>query len=207
MTWHYHHLSRHAPSITFTGDVQAGKRLIKTGLNQLAVLDESMQFNGIDIGKLERRPVPGAVITTRRSHGLGTVEIYVDPNGGKQQKERETPCFCFPHFSLGIIRKITPSDPDATFQNFGRFKHDVDVCKGKGYTLKKDVYAAGWERYYVGQYVLVTIGAKLDKPPHADFDRDRSCLMHSPKFDNLVISPLHLYQGMRKWDQPYEVPR
>jgi len=189
--------------IVINGDKVAGYSFVGDGHRQMLLLENAMEFQGLEQYTSLSRPAPGVLIKCSKVFGLRTMEITTKGGGGdKSEKSRE--CYCFPHFSMGIIKKIYPEQPTYEDMRRNRFKYDIDVCKGKGYVLKKEIFSAGWERYYVGQYVLVTIGAKLDKPPVPDFDQDRNCLMQQPQFDVLTVSPFYFHGKMQKWATPKE---
>jgi hypothetical protein len=185
--------------ITITGDKIAGEKLKGLARQQMDVLENMMSFQKLDQNTSERHPYPGATIKCSKVFGQRVIEIDAPEQRGGVFTVEWTECYCFPHFSMGIIKKVTPESPTTVELRTVRFKYDIDICTKRKYVLKKDIYSAGWERYYVGQYVLVSIGAALNKPPVADFDTDRNCLMQQPRFDTLIVSPIHIFGGMKKW--------
>jgi len=165
------------------------------------VLESMMHLGGLKQQTLKCVPYPGALVVASKSFGAMVVNIYV---GGGQIESPSQPaykCLCFPHFSLAIISEIHVTlNPDGTPANDrATFRYVADVCTGKGYIEKRYVSSAGWEQYYVDQFVLVSIGEGVEDPEYPILDCDRFCLMSNPPFKSLVATPIHGTDLMKKW--------
>lgn len=136
--------------IIFRGDEFAGKKLIRQALVQMDRLDEYMSFNQLEVGRMERRPSFGVVITARRTHGLGELDIYVAPGGGAEKKSSRN-CLCNCKFSHGYVL-------DAREEPWygAEWVYDVLACFSKReYRLIRNVLASDFTKYTVGQKVIV----------------------------------------------------
>ncbi len=157
------------------GDIEKGKRLIGAADSQLRVLEQSMTFQGLKQGSRTRRLRDGSVIECWAGYNLEEVRITVPYTGRKVPEKPElAECTCLPCFALGVVTAVNSFIDelhvfDEVLQEYGnKYLHDVDVCSGEGATatLVKfenfDIRAAGWERYYVGQHVLVSAGCEAE---------------------------------------------
>lgn len=199
--------------IVIDGDIPRGKLLIGMAKNQMQRLRRSMEFQKLREGFNTTTPLPGMVVQCWRSHSLEVINIYVEPvvgaAGGEPQKpEQERKCLCVPHFTFGVVTLVTPDAPAegaspediAAYQEFllgnARFMYSVNLCSIRRYVLYENVYSAGWEKYNVGQYVLVSMG---DDAPIGYYDCNRKCLLQEPGFDVFIVSPIHALGKMKKW--------
>jgi hypothetical protein len=187
------------PKITRFGDLDACNKLLGAAKQQMALTVAQAEFQKHNTHTTVKRPYVGAEIKCVKNFEESIITIDAEKKRGGVLVEEWQECYCFPHFSMGIIKKVTPETLTDVQMRTMRFSYDIDICTKRRYVEKKDIYSAGWERYYVGQYVLVSIGAALDTPPFDDFDPDRSCLMQQPRFETLIVSPIHVFGGMKKW--------
>ena len=207
----------------FNRDNFESRALVGTANRGMAILENLMSFQSLDQYSIQFIPYPGALIKCSKSFGIRTIQIFVGGGGGEERFVDKYECLCFPHFSFGIIMAVYPSppletdyegDPDgyaAALDAYnlwvvgqadrGRFTYDVLVCIGnRSYVLVEDVRAAGWDVYYVGQFVLVSIGQGMSsESEYPEYDCDRDCLMQEPQFPILTISALHIPGEMHKW--------
>ena len=105
---------------------------------------------------------------------------------------------CLPHFSIGIITKVDPTEPTDEFLREDRFKYDILICAKDSYLFFIGAYDANFGRYYKGQFVMVTIGAEMDEWDEP-LDCNRPCLSYKPRFTTLMISPIHVPGEMQEW--------
>jgi hypothetical protein len=180
-----------------TGDEGKGKTLIPYANKMLNFLNHRMSFNDIATDRLQPIILPdGTTINCSVNFGLSEARIHVPNVGVKLEENKE--CLCLPHFSIGIITKVIPDDPDAEFMQTGRFKYDVLICAKTLYLFYENAYDANFGMYYKGQIVLVTIGAEMDEWP-SPLDCDRWCLAQKPRFDIIMISPIYVPGEMMEW--------
>jgi len=202
---------------TFKGDRQKGEALVGWGNRLMQILENQMSFQNLEQDCIERAPYPGAMVKCSKVFGLRTVEITVPGGAAAQTLPEQRKCICFPHLAFGIVKRVIPAEPDPgdyienpllyvadleAYQEFlidGVILYDVLVCKGRSYVLVENVYSSGWERYYEGQFVMVSIGNKLESEEFMPLDCDRTCLMQEPRFPVLVIVPIHVTGKMKEW--------
>jgi len=213
------------PTIIVTGDKDTGYKFKKFALNQLAILERLMSFQGLNEGFRTVKPCPGIVVECWSSFSIRVVKVHVIGETQKQEGENKEKngreCFCSHHFAMGEVLKVIPEYPEKnihpttgldfsesveafqaritayqTFLNTERFQYDLAVCLGYGYITFLDAYDTNFGRYYKGQLVLVTLGDTL---PDGTTDCERTCLLDQDRFEYLAISPLHLSGLMRKW--------
>lgn len=207
-------------SIIVTGDLARGRGFIGYAKTHMDILSRSMQFQKLNEGHRTLRPYPGVVVECWASFSFRQIKISVEPPTGmadiagiKKKQERE--CFCFPHFSFGIILKTGPSLPLVAEYEYpedytaalavyrdtlltSRFQYDVEICAKEFYLVFEGAYDANFGVYVVGQFVLVSIGDEMtdwDVP----LDCDRECLVNLPKFEELIIAPFHIAEQMVQW--------
>jgi len=199
--------------IVIDGDIPRGKLFIGMAKGQMQRLRRSMSFQKLREGFNTTTPFPGVVVQCWRSHSLEVINIYVEPVGGaggvaQPKPEQWKECLCVPHFSFGIVILVTPekpaddADPEdiAAYNEFllggERFTYSINLCNTRRYILYENVYSAGWEKYNVGQYVLVSMG---NDDPIGSYDCERRCLLQEPEFEVFIVSPLHALGKMKKW--------
>ena len=188
-----------------TGNIEVAKTLTGLGRKLLGDLRRDMGFQSLPTGRSLVRYPDGTTIECIANHGLSEVRIHV-PSGGHPGVELDRRCFCFPHFSFGIIKTVKPDAPTAEFLRSGRFLYDVEICAKTRYILFEDVVDANFGRYHRQQYVLVTIGAEMEGWANP-LDCQRNCLLESPRFDVLTISPVHIKGQMRIWQSITEIKK
>lgn len=206
-----------------SGDKQKAESLKGFGRRLLDELRSDMaRPPGKQVGKKRHNFPKGVVVECEVNHGLSWVRIHVPVRGGVEKIEQKE-CYCFPHFSFGQITRVQPTLPVknenpstgipfeetdeefaarvAEYQEFllnGRFLYDVDVCARDTFLLYEGAHDANFGRYYNGQWVLVTIGLPMDSWT-SPLDCQRECLCQKPRFDNLMISPIHIKDKMTPW--------
>jgi hypothetical protein len=207
--------------ITVKGDTARGRELIGFAKAEMAKLERLMSFQGLKQGSRTVSPFPGVVVECWSRFSLQEIVVHVAP-GGEQGaesvvvEEEKRECLCFPHFSFGVIAAVHPEIPERESFDFAAdyeaalvdynedlpaqlFQYDVEICYGPDYLKFEGAYDANFGRYNKGQYVLVTIGAEMEAWA-VPLDCDRSCLVNSPRFDELIISPIHVNKKMDdKW--------
>lgn len=222
-------------AITTSGDKSTAVMYIGIAKTQMRKLRDSMTKHRRTPLKEDYSTVKidNVVIECWSSFKKEQIHITVLPQPHKPGekrliKQKEVECLCFPHLSFGVITKVTPSPPipedfeypedyQAAVEAYnvfielflidGRFQYDVNICSIDTYILFEGAYDANFGKYYVGQYVLVGIGDEMDEW-EIPLDCDRRCLVNDPKFDELIITPLHVNEKMKKWfQQPERVKR
>jgi len=213
------------PTIIVTGDKKKGYEFKKFALNQLAILENLMSFQKLNEGFRTIKPYPGIVVECWSSFSQRVVAVHIIKEGKKLsrqniEEEEYKECFCAPHFAMAEVLKVSPSYPIKNFnpdtelefseseESFqkrvdaynaflptGRFAYDLEVCTGNEYVIFLDAFDINCGLYSVGQMVLVTLYNPLDD---GTIDCERNCLLDSPRFDSLTISPIHI-DDMDKW--------
>jgi hypothetical protein len=174
------------------------------------VLEDIMQLRGLDQYSIMIEPYVGATIECSKIFGRRTIRISAGSRKITYEKKTGVECFCAPHFAFAIITGVTPLDPDPEdpvavaahhelLIHGMKYLYTADVCTGKGFVTVEDIVSAGWERYYVGQFVLVTISQEITDPEYPPYDCDRDCLMQEPRFSVLAVCALHAQGYMKKW--------
>jgi len=176
----------------------------------MMILENLMEFQGLDQYSIQSSPAPGVLIVCTKVFGIRTVEILTGGGGGKK-KQRKKDCMCFPHFAFGVIESADPAPPESNDPAYAtkmaayrdalftaRIKYDVHICAGDRYVFVKDVLDANFGVYTPGQYVMVTMGDEMDSWT-VPLDCGKTCLMSNPRFDVLIVAPLHVIDRMRTW--------
>jgi hypothetical protein len=213
------------PRLKFHGNTHAAKQFKRLALSQLEILKKQMSFQGLKQGVRRVSPFEGVFIECVSKFGLHVVNVFVSSQkyGGKEygkgdqqvdryKKYTEYTCLCLPHFTIGIVLSITPEYPIrenfefeeayinavASFNDFmlqEQFECTVAVCNGNNMSGVYIAYINGWEYYTVGEYVIVTIGDKMNEFTNP-LDCNRSCLMDSPQFEKYSIAPITFLDHM-----------
>ena len=182
--------------IIVTGDIPAGKEFIGFAKNQLSILRKEMSFQKLNEGARTVKPFPGVIVECWSSFNLSEIRIHMLPGAGgveeahEEKKIRE--CLCLPNFSFAIIVAAEyGGDADEAV-------YDAEVCTTTDYVLYIGLRSNGWARYYVGQFVLVTVGDEMEAWEQP-LDCGRDCLIDTPRFDNLMVSPISIPSKMHRW--------
>lgn len=187
--------------ITGVGDLVVAREWVKFAKNRLAILKRQRSLGGKqDYSTIS--PHPGIVVECFSGRRIEEIKITVIKAGGEAGQslieKKKIYCKCFPHFSFGVVRKVTPVDPvDPAFLPTGKFMYDLEVCAKDRFILYENAYDVNFGKYYVGQRVMVTIGGDMPDWP-SPMDCERMCLVKNPRFEFLTISPVH-FPGMSKW--------
>ena len=189
--------------VVFVGDRDEGNRLVGLGHKSMMVLENLMHYQRLQQYAIQVIPFPGALIRCSKIFGLRQIEIIVGRDEVGRKIERARECPCWPNFTFAIIIAAYPENPDAAFLKYGRFYYDVLACAG-GITFVplENVLSAGWERYTVGQYLLVTIGddTDVDNGEMVFVEScDRKCLLEEQQPRYYATSPFHAIGKMRKF--------
>jgi hypothetical protein len=209
--------------ILFRGDRDRCEALIGRAKQAMLILENMMRLRGLQQLAMQFEPYPGALIKCSKVFGMRTVEIIAGEPCRSTRTVQTRECFCFPHFSFGVVKVVKPTEPmqginpetglemEETSEQFAtrlasylenlrsvRFAYDVAVCAGKQFVLCQDVLDANFGRYAVGQFVLVTMATEMEEWEYP-LDCDRPCLLSNPRFDKLMISPLHILPSMKLW--------
>lgn len=148
-----------------------------------------------------------AVIECFAGFGLAWAKVTVKGGKGEPRTVTIKRCLCSPCLALGIITAVDVMTEDDYLDGL-RFTYDIDICiNGKAYVPITDqvVRSAGWERYSVGQIVLVTLD-QFDLSTTLAFDccAEGKCLMQKLLFEDpatyaLTITPFTLGPVMKEW--------
>jgi len=187
--------------ITFiaTGDIPVAKMLRKMGYNEMNIL---LRQRELGLKDEVRRVTPWKGVNVTCIAGKQRNEVLIDValpkhKGGEPLvivSERKE-CTCFPHLSMGIIDKV---NEEPGYHN--RLTYDIEICAVDYYVQYNGAYDANFGAYYKGQRVLVTIGDEMDEWI-SPLDCDRNCLVDKPRFNVLMVSPIHLINGMIEWSK------
>jgi len=191
-------------TITVTGDIPKGREFVGFAKNQLAILQNQMSFQGLETGFRTVTPFPGIVVRVWSSFNLSQIHIDVKKQAGEEErfrvKKEEKTCLCLPHFSLGIIKKVDPETIlTSTLDEANvRILYDVEICAEDRYLLYEGALDANLGMYEVGQFVLVSIGDEMDEW-ELPLDCQRDCLLDFPRFETLIVVPIHVVGFMGRW--------
>jgi len=194
----------------FDKSSQESRALVGYAKKSMLILERLMEYQGLEQLQYRVVPYPGALVVCSKRFGIRTVEIYTGGEQPTPKKKVRKECLCFPHVTTGFIVKIYPEDIpplDATL-TAGRFYYDMLLCRGSQYVMAREVWASGWEQYFVGQMVMVSIGGPIDieeYPDYPEYDCDRFCLLQEPAFTSMVVVPLTIPGMMKKWPIVREV--
>lgn len=181
------------------GDPQLSRGMLSKGKKELNALLRDMEFNdGQEAGKSFVQYEDGTSVLCVSIAGVSRVYLDATALSNKQKREKYV-CPCFPHFSLGVIQKVTPEEPTDAQMRESRFTYDVEVCNTNYYLFYEDMYDANYGKYFVGQFVLVSIGAEMDEW-EVPLDCDRDCLADTLRFDVLMVVPVHIAEKMVMWE-------
>lgn len=203
--------------ITVTGNIPEGRKLVGFAKKQMAILENLMSFQGLKQGARTVKPFPGVVVECWSRFSLQEIRVHVaggheeEPKIVEEGQSEQQECLCLPHFAMAIITKVTPEKPAPGDVNYEAalaaynltlptrlFQYDVEICSTDAYIVFEGAYDANFGRYEAGQYVLAAPGEEMltwDSP----LDCARGCLVDSPRFDNLIIVPIHVPGKMKKW--------
>jgi hypothetical protein len=181
--------------------------------NQLALLKQFASFNNLQQSSRQIEIQPGVLIKASSLFGQDTLQIDLlelkKPDKAGIITKKSIPCYCFPHFSFGIILKRYPVNIDKDWLSYkdNHVYYDILVCMGYYYLLFKNIYSNNFEMYYKNQYVLVTT-AMYENDKLTD---KRICLCNSPQFKVLTTCALHIKSDMNEWviskALQYKVPK
>jgi len=161
------------------GNVSVARKFAGLGQKRYSDLVTAMGFQKLKIGFNTLELNNGVFIRTSHNYGISKIEIYAPliEQSGEEVVDSYS-CPCYPHLTLGYIVDVTP-DRELTEQEAIeglRYKYTVNCCGGTisnedslaGIYNAKTASSSGWERYYEGQYVLLTSRKALDFRPDDD---------------------------------------
>lgn len=208
----------------FHGDRQRCEALYGQARRVSSILDRLMALGGQEQHAIKFVPYPGALIVARKFFGTRIVDVYAGEGARRAQRIIEDiACLCLPFFSMGVVVGLYPTVPvkgvnpetgeylqetteqfearvEAYYDNLRdiKFTYDVAVCTGNGYVLCVDIQDVNLGKYYIDQFVLVSLGANDEDFAEERFSCDRKCLM-KPQPIALSVSPVHIPGFMKKW--------
>lgn len=180
----------------YIGDRVECAGLLGDATRVMLILERLMEFQGLQQYELVRIPYPGAVIKCSKQFGRREITISVGGAETRRKRKKTGKCLCFPHYSFAIITEVFPS-ADLTTADPACY-YTALVCTGDGFVVKLEIVSSGWERYYVDQFVLVSIGEEIEDEEYPPLDCDRRCLMQSPRFPALKVVSLYIDGFMDK---------
>lgn len=196
----------------FEGNKKIAMRFLGRAKAELELLKHNMSFYELQQGfkTITLNINPKVIVYCVVTPLITVVTITAEFAKGKEKKRRkEEYCWCSPCFTFGVIQSIDATLSDSEYTDGTKFDYSVMVCIGDKYVLLTDgaVVAAGWEEYYVGQYVLVgnDVGSILGTL--ADCCVDTTCLAanlsNTDKLtpDTFCIYPLHVIGEMREFKE------
>jgi hypothetical protein len=150
-----------------SGDQDAARELFGFGRKLLRDLSVKLGPNSIQNGSSRYERDDGSRITVSINYGVPVITIHV-PIAGEDREVVKLFDNGFKCFVFAMIEQVAcydplqdPPDPncdlDTMTQDGERFYYDVSFfSKGDFIYLENyQIYSAGWERYEVGQYVLL----------------------------------------------------
>jgi hypothetical protein len=216
-------------SIVTSGNKSIAVMYIGVARTEMRKLEARMERRRKDIKEdSSTTKIDGVVIECWANHSLRQIRITA-PDGLRNKdkinvvKNDKKECPCFPHFSLGIIVGVTPEIPSQEdfeyiedyvaaldeYNKFiitGRFQYDIEICNTDRYILFEGAFDANFGRYYFGQYVLVSIFSEMESWD-IPLDCDRECLIDIPRFEELMVTPIHILEGMKEWWKKQETKK
>lgn len=152
----------------------------------------------LETGERKLRLVNGTLILVNVCYNVYTMRIHV-PITGKQKvkKDPQVNCFCTPQFALGKITTVQSYTEEELYTE--RMIYTLDVCIGELYIMLENVPDANFGKYFVGQYVLVSIGEEMDAWD-IPLDCSKTCLMDNPRFEVFIVSPIQVPGKMKQWE-------
>lgn len=200
--------------ITATGDLVRAKSYEGFAKEELRKLKRRMSFSeGVNEDSSTVRPFPDVVVECWSSFSFDLIAIHVDQfeefgstTLGKKSRLRkvvreEKECLCLPHFAIGKVLEVYQEHPEIDPDEFlldGRFVYTVEVCSGDVYLKYSGMFSTGWGVYYVGQFVIVTVGEKMSSWGD-QLKCSKVCLTKSPRFDVLSICSIYVPGFMNRW--------
>lgn len=149
-------------------------------------------------------PANGVVVNISIVFGVITISIYAEVAGGGFV-DKKYKCNCWPCFTTGIITNVYEMTEGAYISG-ERYRYDIDVCAKSKYVrlVGHKVRSSGYEKYEIGQLVMVTVDAKDPDTEIFDCCTDGQCLVNKLSADPtsgmyyLTISTL-IPAGLKKW--------
>lgn len=141
--------------IIINGNKVQGSAFIGDGHRQMLLLENLMEFQGLEQYSIRMSPQPGVTITATKVFGMRTVEITTG-GGGSKKKEVNKSCLCTCDFTHGFITKIVETPLEDKIQGVNIPLYDiVACCKERFYKPFKNVLASDFTQYRPFQKVLV----------------------------------------------------
>lgn len=138
------------PSVKYTGNVKKAERLLGYGQHTMRVLENLMEFQGLDQYSISMSPYPGAVITCTKTFGIKKIVIDV-PIVHEFDLKCTKECFCNWNFSFGWVLEVKSKKLQGKVPMY-----DLMICHNKSFfILVKDVLATDFTKYEQYQQVLV----------------------------------------------------
>lgn len=127
----------------FNHDNTESRALVGNANRVMSVLENLMEFQGLDQYSIQVVPYPGALIKASKIFGARRLDVLVGLSS-VEDKKRARECLCTCNFTVGWILKIQdePLDDDTPL-------YTVMACQSKDrYVMVKDVLASDFTKYY-----------------------------------------------------------
>lgn len=197
-----------------TGDKTRAAHYLGLAKKQMDILLRQMELSPYESVKVAERRLNlsedgKAYILVISNYDLLTMHINI-PFGAELKKEEwiTYDCICVPHFSMAVVKDVTPDVGDVGYDDFlpdGRFVYDLAVCNGNSYILFENMYDANAGKYNINDIVIVGIFDEMSAWENP-LDCARRCLIDTPLFSEICIYPINIVGKMLMW-QPHKHTR
>lgn len=192
-------------TIIFNGE--KSRKYKGLALKCLYDLDESRMPQSIPTAKKTVKLANDVYADLFASNTSHVIDIYSIGAKGDRVPGKRKECFCFPCFSFGIIKNIRTVPNDTEYYKGVRFEYDILICQKNRYILFEnfEVKSAGWEEYYVGQFVIVTIDVESITNSLPTCCSNKTCLFSDIYDINKLVPgcfqivPLHILGKMKRY--------
>lgn len=190
--------------MTYSGDIDAAKRLRGEADSQLCILEEQMRKQGALFGKQPEQgsrtiKLPGGgVIDVGSCFSIHDINIHVPKVGDYWPDDEERDCPCWPCFTQGKVTAIH-SFPD-NLTDFSPESYSVEICVSSGHNdryveFERMCFASDCAQYSVGQPVIISA---------APGDTYNMCHSRSMNVNWFIIFPLNPFEEplpAKQWER------
>lgn len=136
-------MNDHPVKYIFNHDTTESRALVGNANRVMSVLENLMEFQGLDQYSIQVTPYPGALIIASKVFGARKLEILVGTPSGDGEAQAQK-CLCTCNFTVGWILKKQDNLPSSQCPLY-----TVMACHGKRrYVMVENVLASDFTRYY-----------------------------------------------------------
>lgn len=201
--------------IIIYGDREEGEKHVRFAETQMKLLENYMQYAGLQQGVRRMPPNGGVSITCVRNHGFRTIKIYAGMRVDEAQELKDECCFCSCFFAYGQVINFTDEEHVHGDEDV---RYDVAVChKERVYIIFRNCVPTDFAMYRVmdesagvaGEPVIVFLRSPVDTGECCEKEEEEkfeqlACEVKppAPESDAVIfwVIPLYVF-GLKKWHE------